>query len=115
MPNEIDYRLIGNRIKQYRKKAGLSQDTLGRRLNYTAGYISQIERGQTRPNLNTIASICNELECDVTTILSTTNSTPDYLIPEFQLLIEQLDPNERRTLHALISAYLMNRNRNQKK
>lgn len=111
MTNNIDYQLIGKRLKNYRKKANLTQEKLAEILNYSSGYISQIERGLTRPNLDTLAMICNVLNCDISTVISQTNQTQDYMIPDFQILFEQLNPKERRTWHAMLTAYIMQRNR----
>lgn len=111
MNNTIDYQLIGKRIKQYRKDANLTQEKLAEQLNYSTGYISQIERGLTRPNLDTIAIICNALGCDISTLLKHTNNTQDYMIPDFQILVEQLDSKERRLWHAMLTSYILQRNK----
>lgn len=61
----IDYKLIGRRIQQIRKEKGLTQDNLSEKINVTVGYISQIERGITKINLDTLAQIATILECDI--------------------------------------------------
>lgn len=111
MTNNIDYQLIGKRLKSYRRKAGLTQEKLAEILSYSPGYISQIERGLTRPNLDTLAMICSVLDCDISVLLAQTNQTQDYMIPDFQLLLEQLNPKERRSWHAMLNAYIVQRNK----
>lgn len=111
MLNNIDYQLIGIRLKSYRQDAGLTQEKLAEILSYSPGYISQIERGLTRPNIDTLAMICNVLDCDISTLLAQTNQTRDYILPDFQVLLEQLDPRERRSWLAMLSAYITQRNK----
>ena len=47
----VDYILIGKRIKDYRNKCGFTQGALAEKLDVSVGFISQIERGITKPNL----------------------------------------------------------------
>ena len=44
----IDYKLIGERIKRMRKSNGITQEILAERLNVSIGYVSQVERGITK-------------------------------------------------------------------
>lgn len=111
MSNNIDYQLIGKRLKSYRREVGMTQERLAEILNYSPGYISQIERGLTRPNIDTLAMICNVLDCDISTVISQTNQTPEYMMPDFQILLEQLNPRERRSWHAMMTAYISQRNK----
>lgn len=61
----INYKLIGERIKNKRKEARLTQEQLAERLSVTVGYVSQIERGITKPNLEMLSEICILLNCDI--------------------------------------------------
>ena len=40
----IDYKIIGQRIKNARKAIGMTQEVLAEKADVTVGYISQIER-----------------------------------------------------------------------
>ena len=51
----VDYILIGKRIKDYRNKCGFTQAALAEKLDVSVGFISQIERGITKPNLEMLA------------------------------------------------------------
>ena len=44
----IDYKLLGERIKQQRRIKGTTQENFAEYLNVSVGYISQIERGITK-------------------------------------------------------------------
>ncbi len=51
---------MNNRIKEVRKKLGLSQEEFGRRLSITKASISRIESGINNPSDQTIKLICSE-------------------------------------------------------
>ncbi|MDL2220059.1 cupin domain-containing protein [Eubacteriales bacterium OttesenSCG-928-N14] len=51
---------IGAKIKQLRKKYGLTQQELADRAELSKGFISQLERDLTSPSINTLVDI---LEC----------------------------------------------------
>jgi len=53
---------IGERIRQQRKKLGLSLRALGARTNLTAGFLSQVENDQISPSLNSLQSIATALQ-----------------------------------------------------
>jgi transcriptional regulator with XRE-family HTH domain len=51
---------LNNRIKEVRKKIGLSQEEFGKRLSITKASISRIESGINNPSDQTIKLICSE-------------------------------------------------------
>jgi len=52
----------GFRIKQFRKRAGLSQMELELRINAAFGSVSRMENGITNPTKETLFAIANALE-----------------------------------------------------
>lgn len=63
---QIDYvnEQIGNKIKNLRKRNGLTQQELADRTELTKGFISQLERGQVSPSVVTLFDL---IECLGTT------------------------------------------------
>ena len=53
---------IGDRLRNERMKAGLSQRELARRLGLSASMISQIESGMSKPSVGTLYAIVTELD-----------------------------------------------------
>lgn len=53
---------IGKRIAFYRRKKGISQRELGRRIDSTGQQISKIELGTGGASINTLNKIANALE-----------------------------------------------------
>ena len=56
---------IGNKIKQYRLKLGLTQEELAARTELSKGFISQLERDLTSPSIATLADILEALGTDL--------------------------------------------------
>lgn len=62
---ELNYTLIGIRIKKIRKSKKMTQDKLSELSGISPQHLSQIESAKTKLSLPTLVSICNSL--DVTT------------------------------------------------
>jgi transcriptional regulator with XRE-family HTH domain len=60
---------IGDRIREERTQAGISQRELARRLGLSASMISQIESGQTLPSVATLWAIVTELDLSLDTVI----------------------------------------------
>ncbi len=48
MENEIDYSLIGDRIRQARKEKGWSQEKLSEEIDVATAFLSRVERGHSQ-------------------------------------------------------------------
>ena len=74
MPAAISYSMIGKNIKYYRKKKSIwckiTQATLAKYTGKTAQYISKVERGLVKPDLQFLATVADVLDCDVTDLLA---------------------------------------------
>lgn len=53
---------IGDRLREERTKAGISQRELARRLGLSPSLISQLESGQSKPSVGTLYAIVTELD-----------------------------------------------------
>lgn len=93
----IDYILIGNRIKEKRKSAGLTQEQLAEKIGVTVGYVSQCERGISKINLEKLSEICDVLKCDLSFFVtgSTTGAT-EYLYKELYEKYSKLNSLQRK-------------------
>jgi transcriptional regulator with XRE-family HTH domain len=60
---------IGDRIREERVKAGLSQRELARRLGLSASMISQIESGLSKPSVGTLYAIVTELDLSLDRVI----------------------------------------------
>lgn len=66
---ELNYALIGMRIKKVRKTKKLTQDKLSELSNISPQHLSQIESGKTKLSLPTLINICNALNITTDKIL----------------------------------------------
>lgn len=103
----IDYKLIGNRIKLQRKRCGYTQGYFSELMDVSPGYISQVERGITRVNLDTLARMANYLNCDIAELISNSNNgTSHYMISDLNEICMKLSKPEREILYHLLDSYL---------
>lgn len=60
---------IGDRLREERVKAGLSQRELARRLGLSASLISQLESGLSKPSVGTLYAIVTELDVSLDRVI----------------------------------------------
>lgn len=60
---------IGDRLREERKKAGISQRELARRLGLSASMISQLEAGLSKPSVGTLYAIVTELNVSLDRVI----------------------------------------------
>ena len=84
----IDYKLIGERIKEARKKAGLSQEKLAEMIDVTTVYVSKISQMSIALNVP-IEKILN----------GTTMENENYLNKEFQELLDKCSKDKQRLIY----------------
>ena len=106
----VNYKIIGNRIQLRRKSLNITQEQMAEQLDVTSGYISQIERGVTKVNLDMLAAISEYLNCDMTEFIYK-NNCPSMSFYEDDILhdYEKLSSDEKRMLSHLLKTYLKNK------
>ena len=99
----VDYKLIGERIKRVRKGRGMTQDVMAEKLNVSIGYVSQVERGITKISLDLLGAISSVLDCDVASFIteSAVNSN-EYLESEILSEIKKLDQKKKKFILNII-------------
>ncbi len=102
---KVDYVLLGERIKFWRQQRNLTQEQLAEKVGVTPGFISLIEIGKRRVSLESLLSICAELEITLNELL-VGNQLPqpgDYNT-EFSELISKLDEADKQLLFEITKA-----------
>lgn len=103
----VDYKLIGNRIKAVRKSRGYTQEALSEMIDVSVGYVSQVERGITKLNLEMLAKISTALGCDMADLISSSRfSDSNYLVNDLSSIIDKLSEKERRLLFRMLEYYI---------
>lgn len=62
-------RMIGLRIKELRKRRGLSQDDVAEKADTSPNYLSRMERGTENPTLDMLIKISHALSVDLAELL----------------------------------------------
>ena len=79
----IDYKLIGKRIKDARKERSMTQEKMAEELDVSIGYVSQVERGITKISLDLLGAISSVLQKDLSYFVSETGIfTQNYMSSE---------------------------------
>ncbi|HIT34966.1 MAG TPA: helix-turn-helix transcriptional regulator [Candidatus Faecousia intestinigallinarum] len=68
---------LGANITAYRKKNGLTQAGLAEKLNYSDKAVSKWERGESTPDVPTLAAIAQLFEVPVDVLLADPNALPE--------------------------------------
>ena len=69
--------LIGKNIASYRKQAGLTQAGLAEKLNYSDKAVSKWERGESIPDVITLAQLADLFEVTVNELVADPNILPE--------------------------------------
>lgn len=90
---------VGDRLREERVKAGLSQRELARRLGVSPSLISQLESGQSNPSVGTLYSLVNELDLSLDRLLRGTEYVSNGLVhPEEPGTRPLVHPEERKAI-----------------
>lgn len=97
---EIDYKVIGQRIKEARKARGWSQDKLSEVMDVTVVYISRVERGRSEINLKRLVQISEVLGVGIEYLISgTIVGDKRYLDKDLYEILTSCTPKKQRLIY----------------
>ena len=106
----LDYRIIGNRIQVRRRMKGVTQEVMAEALDFSVGFISQVERGVTKLSLDSLYAITQYLDCTVADIIDeSVDYSSSYSLIEFNTMYELLPPRDQRLFFYMLEVYAKNR------
>lgn len=97
---------FATRLIETRKKRGLSQDELAKRLGTKAPVVGRYERDETKPSVEVAANIARELEVSLDYLTGNSNVELDATIIERIEAIQKLDGEAQKNVFALLDAFL---------
>lgn len=104
---EVDYSVIGSRIKKARQDKNLSQQTLSELIDVSVAFLSNIERGVSHINLKRLIEICGILEVPEGYIISgCCEEQSNYLNQDFSELLDQCSPKQQKMIYNVIKAII---------
>lgn len=98
-PDPVQPPQFGGRIRDLRRKGGLTLQALADQAGISVGFLSQVERDKATPSLGTLASLAGALGVEVDWFIATprpadaitrTGERPQFSIADSSLLYERL-------------------------
>jgi transcriptional regulator with XRE-family HTH domain len=96
IPDALD--AIGDRLREERVRAGISQRELARRLGFSASLISQLESGSSKPSVGTLYAIVTELGVGLDTIIKGDSLDEESPVPETTARGPVVHPGDRQAI-----------------
>ena len=94
--------IIGQNIRDIRKKLNLTQEDFAEKLGKNPQFISQVENGKVGISLDNAINICNIANCSSVNLFKDIIKTPD-IIDKYELLSER----DKSVINQMIT-YLLN-------
>ena len=108
MDDEKLKNLIGKNIAAHRKRCGLTQAGLAEKLNYSDKAVSKWERGESVPDVLTLAQLAGLYEITVDDLLRDPNELPPDAEGKIQQVVEKtLHRRANKTIILWLSALLV--------
>jgi transcriptional regulator with XRE-family HTH domain len=96
---EPDYKAIGIRIRQARKKQNMTQEKLAEMTDLSTSHMSHIERGNTKVSLPSLIMIANALHVTVDSLLhDNIEASYEAFDKDFHDLINDCSPQEKEVI-----------------
>ena len=104
---KLDKLTMGDRIRDARKKLGLTQEALAEKVDITLYYMGEIERGIKVPSLDLFIRLAEALDVSADYLLRDRISTGNvYGDKRMARKLENLTPRQRAAIEALIDTYI---------
>lgn len=98
----IDYRIIGKRIKKARMDLGLTQEKLSEKISVSTNYLSKIEGGHEKPNLEMLEKISIATNVSLTELLTGVVEQRQYLQKDIADILSSCSPKKVRLIYDII-------------
>lgn len=72
------YTLLGKRIAYFRRRAGLTQEELAEKTEYSVDFIGLVERGINAPTVARLADVANAVGVEVWELFKPANNRSDH-------------------------------------
>ena len=96
---ELDFNLIGQRIREVRTEKHLTQEALANAVNVNVSHISNIETGKTKISLTLLVAVINTLDVTIDYLLEHEYSDSQSVIEnEFLKTIRNMDKDKLEIL-----------------
>ncbi|MCR4889371.1 MAG: helix-turn-helix domain-containing protein [Ruminococcus sp.] len=94
---DVDYYLVGSKIKDKRKKRGLTQERLAELCDLSVSYIAHIERGTKSLSLESAVKICRVLNVSLDYLLLDEIQSHSRIFNAIESEVQMLPPVKQDT------------------
>lgn len=102
---ELDYKIIGQRIKDCRAERNITQNKLSELLDVSNVYVSRIERGVSKVSLEMLYRISTILDVPIGLLITGVDQDSNiYLDSEIAELMVTCTPKKKKLIYELIKA-----------
>jgi transcriptional regulator with XRE-family HTH domain len=101
------YQQVGRRVREIRKRRGLTQSTLGERAGITPDYLGRIERGRGAVTLETLSRIAAALSTPLRQLLDVeeiASASREEILKSIQSTLRKKGTEELRKIYAVLEA-----------
>ena len=97
---DLDYTIIGERLKKARLAKNFTQEQLAEKIDVSVAFLSRAERGDVKINLHRISQLCNILDISIGQVLTgTVSNSKDYLLEDFSNLLKNCPPEKLKLIY----------------
>ena len=92
--------LLAKRIKELRNEKNLTQEDLSEQLDGSVAFLSRVERGKAKVNLNRLNQLCDLLDISEGDVLTGVGSNSNnYLNKDLSNLLEGCPPDKLKLIY----------------
>ena len=96
----IDYKIIGKRIQKARLNAKLTQEQLVEKLQISTNYLSKVETGREKPNLEMLDRICSNLDVSLSYLLTgVSEESAAYMQNDIVEILSKCSPSKVKLIY----------------
>jgi len=95
-------KIVGERIRFYRKERGLSQEELAYRASLHSTYIGQLERGEKNATIESLAKVCSALDITLADFFESGADQPKVLSFELEQVVHLLKERSMKDQRAIL-------------
>ena len=94
----IDFKVIGKRIQKARNAQGLTQEALSEKIGVSTNYLSKVEGGHERPNLELLGKISVAADISLPELLTGVVEERQYLHKDLADILDSCSPEKARLI-----------------
>lgn len=95
----IDYKIIGKRIQKARNSMKFTQENLSERIGVSTNYLSKVEGGHERPNLELLSKISIATDVSLPELLTDVVEEQQYLQKDIADILNSCSPEKVRLIY----------------